>query len=521
MKSQELLKDIPYRLICGDLESEVTGICADTRNVSAGDVFICIKGVRFDSHSKIAEIARMKPALIVVSEEWAGANFPADMESGTELSGANIAAVADTREAKAFIAAAFYGNPSGKLTVIGITGSKGKTTSAHMITSILEKAGFKTGLIGTNGAFTGQNITESSGMNREHYTEASYSLANTTPDSDEMQKYLAEMVDNGCTHAVIECSSQGLMLHRCDAIDFRYGIFTNIEHGDHVGPNEHSSFEEYLFCKGLLLKKSRTAIVNRDNEHTSQLLADVETPVIFYGHTDESDYRISQVEDTYEDGAPGIAFHVSGKLEGDFEVDLPGTFNAENALAAVAVCSELGISTGAMKEALSGISIKGRLEMVYTSPELSICVDFAHNGYSTGNLLKALRSYRPKRLVCVFGADGNRAVSRRIEMGEASGSLADLSIITSGHNRWETFDQILPYIKQGIDPTGGKYIVIPDREEAIRHAIFEHEDGDLITIIGLGHENYQEANGVKRLYSDREFALRTVREYLESQNSPE
>ncbi|MCR4672820.1 MAG: UDP-N-acetylmuramoyl-L-alanyl-D-glutamate--2,6-diaminopimelate ligase [Lachnospiraceae bacterium] len=512
MKSSELLKDIPFRMLCGSLDREVTGLCADTRSVSGGDVFICIKGARFDSHSQIARIAEADPALIVVSEEWTGGNGAAVKE----VSGANIVAVADTREAKAFIAAAFYGYPSKKLTVIGITGSKGKTTSAHMITSILEKAGFVTGLIGTNGAFTGQNITESSGANREHYTEASYSLANTTPDSEEMQKYLAEMVRNGCTHAVIECSSQGLMLHRCDAIDFAYGIFTNIEHGDHVGPNEHSSFEEYLYCKGLLLKKSRTAIVNRDNEHTAELLADVETPVIYYGESEGSDYRISQVADASVAGTPGTAFRVSGRLEDSFEVDLPGTFNAWNALAAIAVTNELGISREAMKDALSAISIKGRLEMVYSSPELSICVDFAHNGYSTRNLLTALRKYEPKRLVCVFGADGNRAVSRRIEMGEASGSLADLSIITSGHNRWETFDQILPWIKQGIDPTHGEYIVIPDREEAIRHAVYEHEDGDLVAIIGLGHENYQEANGVKRLYSDREFALRTVKEYLES-----
>ncbi len=490
---KELLAAVPHRLIKGHEEGIAGGICMNTKKVKAGDVYICIRGARFDAHDMMEEIAAADPSVIVVSEEWASTHDAAAID-------ANIVAVQDSRAAKAQIAAAWYGHPADQMTVIGITGSKGKTTTAHMIASILQEAGYETGTIGTNGAIIKGQVNE---------------LSNTTPDSEEMQMYLAEMVKAGCTHAVIECSSQGLMQHRCDAIDFRYGIFTNIERGDHVGPNEHKSFEEYLFCKGLLLKKSRTAVVNRDNEHVDALLADIDTPVIFYGHEhegEEPDYRMSPAEHVKIGTEPGIRFKVSGRMQGEFFVNLPGDFNADNALAAIAVCHELGVGDDAIRDALSHVSIRGRLEMVYRTPELSICVDFAHNGYSTRNLLVALREYDPKRLICIFGADGNRAYTRRTLMGEASGRLADLSIITSGHNRWETFEEILKGIKEGIDPTGGKYIVEPNRQKAIRDAIENAQDGDLITIIGLGHESYQEEGGVKYPYSDRDYVLQVLKE---------
>ena len=493
MTVRELLARVPHCLLKGDTDREVTGICMKTSDVKAGDAYICIKGARFDAHDKVAEIAAADPAVIVVSEEWAASHDVSAYDTA-------IVAVQSTRAAKAQIAAAWYGHPADQMTVIGITGSKGKTTTAHMIASILQEAGFETGTIGTNGAIIKGKVNE---------------LVNTTPDSEEMQMYLAEMVKAGCTHAVVECSSQGLMQHRCDAIDFKYGIFTNIERGDHVGPNEHTSFENYLFCKGLLLKHSRTAVVNRDNAHVDALLSDVDTPVIFYGHEKNDrkpDYCMEPAEHIKLGTQPGIRFTVSGPVSGEFCVNMPGDFNADNALAAIVVCHELGISDEVIRDALTHISIRGRLEMVYRTPELSICVDFAHNGYSTRNLLIALREYEPKRLICIFGADGNRAYTRRTLMGEASGQLADLSIITSGHNRWETFEEILKGIKEGIDPTGGKYIVEPNRQKAIRDAITNAQDGDLITIIGLGHESYQEEGGVKYPYSDREFALQVLKE---------
>ncbi len=497
-----LLERVEGRLLHGSLEGEACGLCTDNRKVKTNDAFICIKGARFDTHDVIEDIAK-KAALIIVSDEWANQedlNF--DLDALPESCA--VYAVSDTRLAKAYIAAAWYGHPADKLTTIGITGSKGKTTTTHMLAAIFKAEGKNVGTIGSNGVIIGEDL---------------YEINNTTPDSEEVQMYLAKMVDEGCEVAVIECSSQGLMQHRVSGFTFDYGIFTNIAEGDHVGPNEHKSFEEYLYCKSLLLKNSKQALVNADDEHIDALLKDVSTPLLFFGeegneHLRKPDFEALNIEKTFDGRDPGLSFEVKGSLEGHFYVNMPGLFNVGNALAAVSVASLMGVSYEAMKNALSTLSIKGRIDMVYRSEKFQVCVDFAHNGLSTRNLLVALREYRPKRLVCIFGADGNRAKSRRYEMGEASGNLADLSIVTSGHNRYESFEQIFADISVGLSKTTGAYIVIPNRKEAIHYAIEHVQDGDLITIIGLGHENYQEENGVKYPYSDTEYVKQVIAEVI-------
>ncbi len=499
MKADRLLERTEYRLLAGSLDREILGISTDNRTCSPGDAFICIKGARFDTHTCVAKILKKGAALVVVSDEWATShkdeikNLP---KEGTLIS------VSNTRLAKANIAAAWYGHPADKLITIGITGSKGKTTTAHMLASILKEAGISTGTIGTNGAIIGGEVHE---------------LNNTTPDSEEMQMYLARMADAGCKAAVIECSSQGLMQHRAGGFTFDIGIFTNITEGDHVGPNEHKSFDEYLYCKGLLLKNSKLGIVNGDDPHIKKLLCDVKTPILFFGeekntHLRQPDYEAWEIEKTFDGRDPGIRFNVKGRMQGEFYVNLPGKFNVKNALAAIAAADRLGVPKEAMERALKSLFIKGRIDMVYRSDKFQVCVDFAHNGYSTRNLLTALREYRPKRLICIFGADGNRAKSRRYEMGEASGRLADLSIVTSGHNRYESFEDIFKDISVGLSKTTGEYIVIPNRKEAIRYAIENVRDGDLITIIGLGHETYQEENGIKYPYSDTEYVKEVIKD---------
>lgn len=522
MKGSRLLNKINYRVLTGDPDREVQGISVDSRTTAPGDLFVCIRGVNFDAHEHIAEIAEAGASVIVTEDSWWENHEVPEVD-------ASLISVHDTREAKAWIYAEWYGEPSRKMIVIGITGSKGKTTTTHMMEGILHTAGKKVGVVGTNGVIIGGE---------------QHDLANTTPDSQDMQRYLAEMAEAGCEYAILECSSQGLMLHRVDAVDFDFGIFTNIEEGDHVGPNEHSSFAEYLFCKGLMLKKSRVGVVNRDDVHVDQLLQDIETPILFYGH--EGRFNVNSREGAVGDGdqektkveakdprnienkplsyiisnervekingEPGIRFDVSGRINGEFFEGMPGIFNAENALAAISVTNELGIPAAAMEKALRHLNITGRIDMVYRSADLNICVDFAHNGYSTRNLLAALREYDPRRLICIFGADGNRARSRRTEMGEAAGNGADLSIVTSGHNRWETFEEILPAIKEGLDRTDGEYLVIPNRKEAIRYAIMNRQPGDLIAVIGLGHEHYQEEQGIKYPYSDTEFIQEVLKE---------
>lgn len=503
MNGYRLLERTEYTLLHGTLDGEILGICTDNRRCEAGDAFICITGARFDTHQCVEELAQKKAALIVVRADWAAAH-------GAELEAlpAQTAVVSteDTRLAKAEIAAAWYGHPADRLITVGITGSKGKTTTTHMLAAMLKEAGIFAGTIGTNGVMIGSE---------------QYELNNTTPDSEEMQMYLAKMVSAGCTAAVIECSSQGLMQHRTGGFTFDYGIFTNIAEGDHVGPNEHKSFEEYLYCKGMLLKNAKRGIVNADDPHIDGLLSGVHTPLLFYGeegqaHLRPLDYEAHTIEKTFDGRDPGLAFDVRGRLAGHFDVNLPGVFNVGNALAAIAAAEQMGVPIPAMQRALKTLSIKGRLDMVYRSDKFQVCVDFAHNGYSTRNLLLALREFCPKRLVCIFGADGNRAKSRRYEMGEASGRLADLSIVTSGHNRYESFEQIFEDISVGLSRTAGAYIVIPDRKEAIRYAIEHVEQGDLIAIIGLGHETYQEENGVKYPYSDTEYVRSVIAQVLSS-----
>ncbi len=498
MKIKALLERVSYTLVQGDVEREITGICHDNRLVKEGDAFICMKGARFDTHNCVEEIGEKGAGLIVAQQE---------VEAPER---ATVVLVEDTRKALPLLACAWYGYPAEQMTVIGVTGSKGKTTVTHMLADILRSGGYQVGTIGTNGAIIGDEIFE---------------LNNTTPDPMELQMYLSMMVKAGCTHVVIEVSSQGMKQHRVDGFTFDCSIWTNISEGDHIGPNEHRDFEEYLACKAQLLSQSRLGFVNGDDVHVQELLEQITAPCQLYTVEDTAsakaehsegencDYTAKGVKKTFTDGKPGIAFHVDSKsgLDTDFEVNLPGEFNVYNALAAICAADAMGVTPEQMNRALACMNIKGRFDIVYDK-EFRVCVDFAHNGYSTRNHLEALREYCPNRLVCIFGADGNRSKSRRYEMGEAAGRLADFSIVTAGHNRWETFEEILADIHVGLDKTEGSYIVIPKRQDAIRYAITHAQPGDLITIIGLGHETYQEEGGVKYPHSDTEFVRQVIRE---------
>lgn len=530
MKIKDLLKGLEYTWLQGDEETEVTGICHDNRKIQPGDAFLCITGARFDTHDLVKELASQGAALLVVEKD-------VELPEGTAA-----IRVADTRAVSPYLAAAFYGHPAKKLLTVGITGSKGKTTTTHMLADIFRCAGFQTGTIGTNGAIlphTGCSYEDIPGAEEEQAAPCAetpgydcYELSNTTPDAMEVQRYLAMMVKAGCTHAVIEVSSQGMKQHRTDGFTFDYGIWTNIETGDHIGPNEHKDFEEYMTCKAMLLNHSRIGFMNCDDSHAEAFRSHVtlsdgsdgrEKQLYTFGCADNADYRAFDLTDSFDEatGRPGIAFDVDGLAKEHLQVNLPGDFNMYNALAAVCVAAREGISNEAMNRALTHLRIRGRFDIVFNNGHFQVCVDFAHNGYSTRNHLKALREYRPKRLVCVFGADGNRSKYRRYEMGEASALLADLSIVTAGHNRWETFDQILADIQKGIDKAKEQksepvsYLVIPNREDAIRYAIEHAEEGDMITIIGLGHESYQEENGVKYPHSDIEFAKACCKERQE------
>ena len=491
MKLSVLLENVEYTRVSGSLDLEIRSLARDNRKAEEGCLFICTEGARFDTHDK---------AVLQALSDAGAAAFV--VEKDVDYDGpAAVIRVPDTRIAGAHLYAAWYGRPSEKMTMIGITGSKGKTTTAHMLAGILRASGRKTGMIGTNGV---------------SYGEVARELANTTPDYDELQMLLRDMLDAGCDTCVLEVSSQAVKKHRVEGIIFDYGIWMNIQKGDHVGPNEHETFEDYFACKAQLLRQSRTAIVHADDPYAPELLERIGKPAVLFGAGEDTDYRASEIEKVFDEASrtPGITFTASKKngWTARFFVNLPGDFNTWNALAAIAAADLMGCPESAVREALSNVCIKGRDDMVYRG-RFQVCVDFAHNGESTWAHLRAMREYRPKRLICIFGPDGNRSIGRRLGMGEAAGTLADLAIVTSGHNRWETFEQILHDTETGLhkaqDP---HYIAIKDRAEAIRYALENAEEGDLITIIGLGHEHWQEEMGVKRHWNDEEFVLKTLGE---------
>ena len=526
VKIKDLLERVPYTLLQGSLETDVTGLCHDNRKLLPGDVFICFRGFRFDSHDIAPEVAAAGASLIVTEHDVDLEKIPAC---------ATVIRVEDTRRASPLLAAAFYGHPAERMTTVGITGTKGKTTTTHMMADVLRAAGFRTGTIGSSGAIVPDDpaIRTIHGADRFHAIPCEetpgylcYKLSNTTPDAMELQMYLAMMAAAGCTHAVVEVSSQAMKQYRVGGIFFDYGIWTNIETGDHIGPNEHKDFDEYMRCKAALMDQSRVRFINVDDPHAQKFQTlfdrreDCEEKTLYtYGQNPDADYCGSDLESYYseETRRAGIRFAVRGLCSRSVEVNIPGHFTMYNALAVTAVAHRMGLPAQAL-EALGRMRIRGRMDIVFDNGHIRVCVDSSHSGYSTRNHLQGLREYHPRRLVCIFGAGGNRAIARRYEMGEASAELADVSIITSEHNRYEPFERICADILTGVhraeEAMGhpADYRVIPDRKEAIRYALSTAQEGDLITILGLGSDTYQEENGVKHPHNDTEFARQTARE---------
>ena len=293
------------------------------------------------------------------------------------------------------------------------------------------------------------------------------------------------------------------MLHRTAGILFELGLFTNIE-PDHIGPNEHASFEEYMECKGRLFRQCKVGIVNVDDPHWKQVLEGHTCRLETVGFSPEASLRAENVHLVNGAGYLGVAYHVSGSMDLDVEIDLPGRFSVYNSLMAIAVCRHFGVADQDILYALKQAKVKGRIELIKVSDDFTLMIDYAHNAMSLESLLTTLKEYNPKRLVCLFGCGGNRSELRRYEMGEVSGRLADLTIITSDNPRDEEPQAIIDDIKVGIAKTDGKYVEIPDRKEAIAYAIHHGQPGDVIVLAGKGHEDYQEIRGVKHPMDERD-----------------
>ncbi|MCI8307758.1 MAG: UDP-N-acetylmuramoyl-L-alanyl-D-glutamate--2,6-diaminopimelate ligase [Lachnospiraceae bacterium] len=479
MQLETLLKGLDYKCIAGDIRTEIKGLSYDSRKVGEGEVFFCIDGVVHDGHSYAGEVVRKGAAALVVEHE---------VEVGKDC-GAAVIMVESVRYAMAVMSAEYFGNPAKEAVIIGITGTKGKTSISYMIRDMLERTGHKCGIIGTIGAFWGE-------------TKVNTGL--TTPESYVIHSLFRRMVDDGCGYIVMEVSSQALKLSRTAGIQFDYAVFTNFS-PDHICEGEHASLEEYRECKEILFTQCNTGIFNLDDDVADIFIrhAACDT-IITFGTGAAADVRADNIRQWNHGGKLGISYEMSGMYEGEVMLEIPGIFNAYNSMAAIIVCRLLGVGMRELTEVLRHVRVHGRVELINVSDEYSVIIDYAHNEVSTRSVLDTLSQYEHNRIICVYGGGGNRSKLRRYDMGEVAGELADLSILTCDNPRDEEICDINNDIKTGLAKHNGKYVEIEDRTDAIAYALRNAVKGDIIVLLGKGHEDYQEIKGVKYHYDERE-----------------
>lgn len=476
MRVSELLSAVRYETAEEKLrfpEREIWGISLDSRTCRKGSVFVCIRGSVCNG-SRYAEEAIKNGAVLLVGSVQERSFFCNLLKKHRQCDGI---LVEDEREAAALLAAKYEGDPSASMTMIGVTGTKGKTTTVCMIQKILMESGIRTGMIGTIGWYDGKVSGPS-----EH----------TTPDAITMQTILGNMKKHGCRACVMEVSSQALKLKRTVGITYDIGVFLNLGE-DHIGKYEHADQEEYLACKRKLFLQSREGFGNGDDPALARIFRDTGCPVQTFGIR-QGKIRAENIRTSiYVKGHPGVEFEISGVK---FQIPAPGIFTVYNTLAAVCVCERCGVPMEVSAKALQEFQVKGRMQFIGIPGGASAVIDYAHNAMSLRSILETLKMYQPKRLITVFGCGGQRARERRFQMGEVSGRMSDLTIITSDNPRWENPDDIMDDIETGVKRTGGAYLRIADRKEAVRKAVELAETGDLVVIAGKGHEDTQEIRGV-------------------------
>ena len=481
MKLSEVLKGIEEIEVRGDLEIDVPSIAYDSRKVENGGMFVAIVGFKMDGHNYI-ESAIQSGAKIIAMREGA-------YDAGMIPEGITVVFSKDTRKFLPMVACNFYGNPTRELKVVGVTGTKGKTTTTYMIKSILEHAGKKVGLIGTIANYVGDKCYESE---------------RTSPESLDLQRMFREMVNNKCDVAVMEVSSHSLALDRVWGIDFDIGVFTNLTQ-DHL--DFHKTFDNYLAAKAKLFTMCKEGFVNCDDMYAKKLMDMATCPITTYG-IDNNPFVSARdiiITNSYSDFK--MPFN---KVIQRIKVDIPGRFTVYNALAAICVSIRLGAGVEDVLAGLENVKVPGRSEVVPTTRNFTVIVDYAHTPDSLENILKASKVYTKGKIICVFGCGGDRDTAKRPMMGEIAGKLAGYTVITSDNPRSEKPEEIIRQIEEGMKKTNGKYKVIVDRKKAIEHALRKAEKGDLILIAGKGHETYQEINGEKHHFDDREVVRELV-----------
>ena len=493
MLLKELMKVIDYTEIVNrsgqELSSlEVSSLCSDSRKAGPGSMFVCIPGALTDGHA-FAQGAYNRACRIFVTEHTI--SLPDD---------AVILMVRDSRVALARLSAAFFGYPAKEMTVIGITGTKGKTTSSLLIYNILNESGIPAGYIGSNGIC---------------YGDYQFHTVNTTPESYDLHKTMRDMLNAGVRTLVMEVSSQALKMARVHGISFKICVFTNLS-PDHIGKYEHPDFDDYKSCKHSLFTDygAEYVVYNADDEHATDMISGSRAKTVSFSIQKETDYRASQITYFRSPGNIGVGFDCT---EGDKTVpaslSFPGDFNVYNGLTAIAVCRTMGLELEQITDAMKAVRIKGRFETYELPGGATVVIDYAHNGVSLKAALYALRTYRPNRLICLFGSIGGRTRMRRAELGLVASRDADFCILTSDNPDSENPSAIIAEIASYFTAGSCPYVAIDDRRAAIDYALSHAEPGDIILLAGKGHETYQLVCGIRQDFSEADI----VREFCEAQ----
>ena len=494
MKLRELLIGLEGLKARGDLDIDIKGISCNSNKVKKGELFVAIKGFENDGHQFIDEAIK-KGAIAILIEEGC------DLKSFKVKEETTVIMAKDTREALAIVASNFYKNPSKKFKLVGITGTKGKTTTSYMIKEILEKAGKKVGLIGTlETCINGKKLKTND---------------RTTPESLELQQIFSKMVEEKVEVVVMEVSSQSLKLHRVDGCEFDIVLFTNFSE-DHISKNEHPDMEDYFQSKLKLFHMCKVGIVNTDDLHGAKIPGLFpDNDITTYGIDNYAKLLAKDI--TITNSYVDFKVKITDRNE-RVKTGIPGRFSVYNSLAAICVAQKFGVSPEVIKEALLEVRVPGRSELVDNKLEIPIMIDYAHSPESLQNILQAVKSYTRGKVISVFGCGGDRDSGKRPIMGEISGRIADFTFITSDNPRTEDPQKIVDQIEEGMKKTKGKYKVVVDRTQAIKEAIKMATKRDIVVLAGKGHEPYQEINGVKHPFDER-IIVRDLIDEIENEKS--
>ena len=467
---EKLISNLEYSVLSGNIKDvSINSLCYNSEIANKNDLFICLNGSRFDSHSKISELICKGVKVLVVED---GNEYVKKSQFDDNIV---VLSVKNTRIALAVISNNYFDNPSKKLKIVGVTGTKGKTTTTFMIKSILSCAGFKVGMIGTVGIFYGD----------EHiYTD------NTTPESYILHEYFAKMLDMGIEYVVMEVSSQSLKYHRLYGFNFEYAVWTNI-FPEHIGEHEHTDYTDYLNSKLKIFTMCKNAIVNQDTANYNEVI----------NACKNNNVKVYEKKERIR-----------------FDLQIPGEYNIDNANLAYTFGKAVGIDDSTIRTALYETIVPGRCETVFKNDEFKVIVDFSYENNGALKFLYTIKEENPKRIVTVYGCGGNRSKDRRYGMGEVTGKLADFVILTADNSRFEKTIDIIADIETTLtkykrkDDLDNGYVIIEDRYDAIKYAIKNHKNGDVICVMGKGHEPLMEMNGKKIEFLDRKVVLDIISE---------